>query len=215
MNEACRAIVIEYLLHNCYKNTAKALLKDMHDLDNCSKVKEDMKHSAWHDMDTRKEIHHAIREGDIAHAFELIQTHFPDLMEAYNTHANTSLHDALYQLRCQQFIEILRAQGDMEAVQFAQQHIRPWRKLYPEITNNVLILIAYNELENDKTRELLSQERRDNIADKVNKVILESRQFSSCTSLEKLWRQKIIVQVELDNQRRQESFKKATEKVFI
>jgi hypothetical protein len=37
--------------------------------------------------------------------------------------------------------------------------------------------------------------------------LIESQQFSAQTALEKLWRQKIAVQVELDNQKRQESSK--------
>jgi hypothetical protein len=35
-NTDCRAIVMEYLLHYCYKNSAKALLKEMSNLDNCA-----------------------------------------------------------------------------------------------------------------------------------------------------------------------------------
>lgn len=35
-NEDCRLIVMEYLFHYCYKNSAKALLKEMRNLDDCS-----------------------------------------------------------------------------------------------------------------------------------------------------------------------------------
>ncbi|CEG76451.1 hypothetical protein RMATCC62417_11347 [Rhizopus microsporus] len=31
-----RAIIMEYLLHYCYKGSAKALLKEMHTLDSCA-----------------------------------------------------------------------------------------------------------------------------------------------------------------------------------
>ena len=106
-----------------------------------------------------------------------METHFPDLITAYNNYTPNDaqallLHSTLYKLRCQQFIETLRTSGDIKAVQFAQKYIRPWRKMYPDITNNVLILIAYHDLENENTRELLSQERRDKMAEQVNKIIL-------------------------------------------
>lgn len=31
----CKSIVMEYLLHYCYKNTAKSLLSEINKLDNC------------------------------------------------------------------------------------------------------------------------------------------------------------------------------------
>jgi hypothetical protein len=36
--EDCRAIVMEYLLHYCYKNSAKAFLNEMSILDNCQGI---------------------------------------------------------------------------------------------------------------------------------------------------------------------------------
>lgn len=37
INSDSRAIVMEYLLHYCYKNTAKSFLKEMRLLDSCIK----------------------------------------------------------------------------------------------------------------------------------------------------------------------------------
>jgi hypothetical protein len=112
----------------------------------------------------------------------LIETHFSQLIRTYNTlnRLDTSLnktplpksHYVLYKLRCQQFIEILRTSGDLEAIQFAQRYLRPCSKLYPELTQSVTTLIAYKELENEKTKDLLSQDRRDMLADQVNEMIL-------------------------------------------
>jgi hypothetical protein len=112
----------------------------------------------------------------------LIETNFSQLIRTYNTlnrfdgSLNSTplprLHHILYKLRCQQFIETLRTSGDLEAIQFAQYYLRPCSKLYPELTQSVTTLIAYKELENEKTRDLLSQERRDMLADQVNEMIL-------------------------------------------
>lgn len=36
MDSECHSMVIEYLIHNCFKNTAKALLNETSRLENCS-----------------------------------------------------------------------------------------------------------------------------------------------------------------------------------
>lgn len=125
----------------------------------------------------------------------MIEQHFPNIIKAYNTINRTlettiqsdqqlrkqqqqqsafpKSHYILYKLRCQQFIETLRSSGDLQAIQFAQYYLRPCHKLYTELTNSVTTLIAYTDfVENDKTKDLLSQKRRDDIADEVNEMIL-------------------------------------------
>ena len=37
MDSECHSMVMEYLMHNCFKNTAKALLKETNKLEQCSK----------------------------------------------------------------------------------------------------------------------------------------------------------------------------------
>ncbi|KAL9538702.1 hypothetical protein MBANPS3_010739 [Mucor bainieri] len=111
-------------------------------------------------------------------------------------------HCTIYKLRCQQFVETLRSSGPIEAIQFAKFYFRPCSKLYKELTDDATSLIAYTDLE---SHDRSSQRHRDKIADEVNEMILESQHFSPQTALEKLWRQKTVVQVELDNQKRQAS----------
>ncbi|OAD05555.1 hypothetical protein MUCCIDRAFT_109424 [Mucor lusitanicus CBS 277.49] len=232
---------MEYLLHYCYKDTAKALLDEMQHLDECSKAiklkvhnaddqavnvpsNHDKKHTVdismldknnieWNHIDARKDIHNAIREGDIGRAFTLIEKHFPDLMRIYNTINRMEValqdrstlpksHCTIYKLRCQQFVETLRSSGPIEAIQFAKFYFRPCSKLYKELTDDATSLIAYTDL---ASHDRSSQHHRDRIADEVNEMILESQHFSPQTALEKLWRQKTAIQVELDNQKRQAS----------
>lgn len=38
MDSECHSMVIEYLIHNCYKNTAKALLTETSKLENCTSI---------------------------------------------------------------------------------------------------------------------------------------------------------------------------------
>lgn len=85
-------------------------------------------------------------------------------------------HYVLYKLRCQQFIETLRTSGDLQAIQFAQYYLRPCSKIYPDLTNSVTTLIAYQNLEHEKNNDLLSQERRDSIADEVNEMLLGKKE---------------------------------------
>lgn len=37
MDSECHSMVMEYLMHNCFKDTAKALLKETNKLEQCSK----------------------------------------------------------------------------------------------------------------------------------------------------------------------------------
>lgn len=50
-NTDCKNIIIEYLLHYCYKDTAKALLDEMQRLDECSKaIKANVNYQGIHVM---------------------------------------------------------------------------------------------------------------------------------------------------------------------
>ncbi|CAO3607884.1 unnamed protein product [Mucor hiemalis] len=232
----CRDIVLEYLFHYCHENTAKALLSEISNLDSCTEelhskalqnncyvdVEANSNSSyEWSSLGARKDINDAIKRGDIGKAFTLIELHFPALIRTFNTINRLGsnekpkplpkLHYTLYNLRCQQFIEALRFSGEMEAIQFAQYYLRPCHDIYPDLTNSVTTLIAYEDLESENTKDLLSQQRRDDIAEEVNEMILESQQFSPKTTLEKLWRQKTVVQVELDNQMREQLSKNSKE----
>ncbi|KAI8646226.1 CTLH/CRA C-terminal to lish motif domain-containing protein [Parasitella parasitica] len=236
----CKDIIMEYLLHYCYKDTAKALLGEMKRLDECSKrltvcaSHQDSKPAnaansskrkteisllnakveiEWSQIDARREIHSAIGQGDINKAFALIEKHFSSLLRTYDTINRTEnvindksklpkSHYTIYKLRCQQFVETLRTQGAIEAIQFAKMHFRPHPKLYAELTNDVTVLIAYTDVAN---HDRSGQHHRDSIADEVNEMILEFQHFSPQTTLEKLWRQKTAIQVELDIQKRNES----------
>lgn len=186
-----------------------------------------------HITQTVLDIQTKIQQGDIYEAFTLIESHFPQLIKTYEYYNQLQTfqppprsHYILYKLRCQQFVETLRFSGDMEAIAFAQRYLRPNYEFYADYMNNIAVLMAYKDVENDTTRELFGQPRRDTIADEVNEMILgiinpslslfsfitflicvESRQ----TALEKLKRQNAIVQIELESQVRQELLKNQKE----
>lgn len=202
-----RAIIIEYLLHYCHKDSAKALLKEMRMLDSCSdsiqnkdiqrttndSFKEDK--IDWKQVEARK-VYEFIKKGDIQQAFILINRHFPSLTSSTS---NKETDFIIYKLYCQQFIEILRTSGALEAIEFARCHLRPYREVYSEYTNSILCLIAYTDLEHERIKHIMSQEHRDDIADQVNQLLLEAQGLPQQTTLEKLWRQSKVVENELKN----------------
>ena len=132
------------------------------------------------------DLYDAILNGNIPQAFTLIHRHFPALaaydtqdpmkleIEQQNNHSiDTDLQYIIFKLRCQQFIEIVRTSNEMEAIQFAQTHLKPMHKDYHDLTKQVASLIAYPNPHNDAScSHLLSQERRRQLADEVNKVVL-------------------------------------------
>ena len=131
-------------------------------------------------------MYDAILGGDIPRAFDVINEHFPTLamhdpqqshpesMAIENDKQNVSqLQRILFKLRCQQFVEIVRSSKKAEqAIGFAQTHLRPQHKEFQELTNEVASLIAYRDPHNSNSSYLLSQERRLQLADEVNTIVL-------------------------------------------
>jgi hypothetical protein len=129
----------------------------------------DEKDIQWDHISARKSIHHAIQLGDINKAFKLIEHTFPTIITSSTIREGA--HRVLYKLRCQQFIEVLRSEGDAEAIQFAQRHLRQSHPHYADLADSVTCLIAYPH-DNAYAIKLLSQDRRIAIADEVNQMIL-------------------------------------------
>lgn len=115
-----------------------------------------------------------IKSGNIKQALVLLERHFPTLMSNY-TNANVpgdQTHFVIYKLYCQQFIEILRTSGALDAIDFARAHLKPFHEYYTEYTNSITCLIAYSDLEHERIKNIMSQEHRDEIADQINRLLL-------------------------------------------
>lgn len=158
----------------------------------------------WSLLDARKDLYDAILNGNIPQAFTLIHRHFPALA-AYDTQdpmkleieqqkkIDTDLQYIIFKLRCQQFIEIVRTSSEIEAIQFAQAHLKPMHKDYRDLTNEVASLIAYPDPHNASCSHLLSQERRRQLADEVNKVVLALSNLRHETALERIKRHAEVI----------------------
>ncbi|KAI8345354.1 CTLH/CRA C-terminal to lish motif domain-containing protein [Blakeslea trispora] len=194
MDAECHSIVIEYLIHNCFKNTANALIKERQKLQLCNKtlsLNGDLKkYIQWQLLDARKSLVQAVREGNITIAFELIQQYFPSLMQG----SIPSSEHILFKMKCQQFIEIIRSScstSELEAIRYAQIHLRPTHPQDKELVKEVTALIAYTDPYKSQSKYLLAQERREQLASELNHTLLE-------TSIERLTRQYSVIKKELE-----------------
>ncbi|KAI8093015.1 CTLH/CRA C-terminal to lish motif domain-containing protein [Halteromyces radiatus] len=242
---SCRDIIMEYLMHSCYKNTAKAFQNEYkkqsqysHLLLPLSSHKPDemdidqvdfnlnndtiliKDEQAWNLLDARKDLYDAIERGDIPKAFDLIQQRFPGLLRNNPLASNNNNDDSndmnangviskledqeterigrvLFKLRCQQFIEIVRSSTEVEAIRYAQQYLRPMHKEYQDMITEVASLIAYADPEKSNQAHLLSQDRRRQLADEVNCVVLAHCKMPEHTAIERLQQQYELVQQEL------------------
>ncbi|CAO3623006.1 unnamed protein product [Mucor hiemalis] len=212
-------MVIEYLIHNCFKNTAKALLTETSKLENCTSILQTTEKqkkglfsdydAQWTLLDARKSLTDAIERGDILEAFELIKKYFPSFA-AYDVVPNgipppndpegEALHMVLFKLKCQRFVEIIRSStstSSMEALRYAQTHLKAPQDALKEKVNEVTALIAYTDPHQSRSKHLLSQERRDQLATEVNNVLLAQCNLPVQTSIEKISRQYSVVSEEL------------------
>ncbi|KAI9493760.1 CTLH/CRA C-terminal to lish motif domain-containing protein [Zychaea mexicana] len=245
-----RDLITEYLIHNCYKNTAKAFLGEVKKLNACSASDiastpvngnngndkrrrsntttttdamdidendsdaNDADAYTWALLDARKDLYDAILSGNIPRAFDVIKQHFPTLamhdpqypQQEQRTESMTVDHEnqsmsqlqyILFKLRCQQFVEIVRSSDEVEAIRFAQTHLRPNNKEFQDLTNEVASLIAYRDPHNSKSSHLLSQERRLQLADEVNTVVLSLSNLRNESSFERLYKQNELIESEL------------------
>lgn len=216
MDSECHSMVIEYLIHNCFKNTAKALLTETSKLENCTSIPQTTEKTKkgllndydaqWTLLDARKSLTNAIERGDIPEAFDLIKKYFPSFA-AYDVVPNgipppndpeaEALHMVLFKLKCQRFVEIIRSSTAMEALRYAQTHLKAPQDALKEKVNEVTALIAYADPHQSRSKHLLSQERRDELAMEVNEVLLAQCNLPVQTSIEKVSRQYTVVTEEL------------------
>lgn len=163
-------------------------------------------------------------------AFDLIKRHFPVLaaqdlipngIPPPNNRAEVAeQQDILFQLKCQRFIEIIRTSSStIDAIRYAQTHLKPTNSRSKEQVKEVTALIAYADPRQSQSSHLLGQQRREQLASQVNQILLGnililffkrvtlkpiiSRSFiAQCnlpvqTSIEKISRQYSLVEEEL------------------
>ncbi|KAJ0963160.1 hypothetical protein J5N97_028282 [Dioscorea zingiberensis] len=173
-----RNIVLSYLVHNCFKETAETFLA-------CTGMNQPSDYLL--DMDKRKSIFHFAMEGNALKAIELTEQLAPNLLEEQN-----DLHFDLLSLH---FVDLISSRKFTEALEFAQTKLAPFGKVqkYMQKLEDIMALLAYDEPEKSPMFHLLSPEYRQNVADTLNQSILAHVNLPSYSSMERLMRQTTVV----------------------
>ncbi|KAL5975084.1 hypothetical protein ACLOJK_031760 [Asimina triloba] len=173
-----RNIVLSYLVHNCFKETAETFIT-------CSGMKQPADYPV--DMDKRKPIFHFAVEGNSLKAIELTEQLAHDLLEK-----NKDLHFDLLSLH---FVELVSSRKCTEALEFAQTKLTPFgnEDKYVEKLEDRMALLAYEEPEKSPMFHLLSSDYRQSVADKLNRAILAHANLPSHPSMERLIQQLTVV----------------------
>ncbi|XP_010271531.1 PREDICTED: glucose-induced degradation protein 8 homolog isoform X1 [Nelumbo nucifera] len=177
-----RNIVLSYLVHNCFKETAESFIA-------CTGMKQPDDYPV--DIDKRKPIFHFALEGNALKAIELTEQLAHDLLEQ-----NKDLHFDLLSLH---FVELVCSRKCTEALEFAQTKLTPFGKVhkYVEKLEDFMALLAYEEPEKSPMFHLLSMEYRQQVADSLNRAILAYANQPSYSAMERLVQQTAVVRQSL------------------
>ncbi|CAN8311415.1 unnamed protein product [Cochlearia groenlandica] len=185
------SIVMSYLLHNCFNETAESLASSTGikqpgvDRDN---------------MERRKQIIHCVLERKVLKAVELTEQLAQDLLEK-----NKDLH---FDLLCLHFVELISTGKCTEALEFAQKSLAPFGKVqkYVEKLEDVMALLAYEDPEKSPMFHLLSYDYRQQVADNLNRTILEHANHPRYTPMERLIQQVIVARQYLTEENGKDAF---------
>ncbi|KAI7902691.1 CTLH/CRA C-terminal to lish motif domain-containing protein [Cokeromyces recurvatus] len=199
-------LVMEYLFHEQYRNTANAFLKSISKFEH-KYVKTDYHEGPiyWNWVEQRQHVSNAIKQGNIEMALHIIRNHFPLLaMHESISPSHPSfiphLRSVLFQLKCQHFIEIIRCvtpSSFAEALSYAQAHLRPASDEDRIYLDQVTPLIAYEDPYQSPSSHLLTQDARDQLAIYVNHVLMVLRNMPLTSGVERILMQIDVVKDQL------------------
>eukprot|EP00128_Syssomonas_multiformis_P016115 Colp12_sorted_trinity150504_noHs@8041 len=215
-----RKLVLSYLLHHCYVDTAKALIDGMGAAGSSDKSrdeqamavdKDDSSNTAsdnaayyasistnYPQMTTireRKQLFELVNEGKIMEAIKYCEQHFPDVLRGRNGECKDQ-REIVFQLYSQHFIECIRKGQTKEALQFAQTEL--WQfgvddpNLLPAV-QDIVALLAYEDAQNSPMSHYLSSEHRECVAHALNNAILSTYYNAGTVALERVLQQLTVV----------------------
>ncbi|KAM3332916.1 hypothetical protein ACQJBY_028185 [Aegilops geniculata] len=195
-----RNIVLSYLMHNCFKESAETFLSS-------TGLKLPVDYTV--DVDKRKAILNFVVEGDAVKAIELTEELAPNLLEN-----DMDLHFDLISLH---FIELIRSRKCTEALEFGQKKLTPFGKVskYVEKLEDFMALLAYEEPEKSPMFHLLAPEYRQNVADSLNRAILAHANLPAYSSLERVIQQSTVVRQYLQQEVDKDSYPPFCLKAFL
>lgn len=172
------SIVMSYLVHNCFKETADSFIAS-------TGLKQPSEY--LEDIEKRKRIYKFALEGNALKAVELTEELAPELLEK-----NKDLHFDLLSLH---FVELVCAKKCTEALEFARSKLSPFGnvQMFVEKLEDFMTLLAYEEPEKSPMFHLLSLEYRQHVAECLNRAILAHANLPSYTAMEMLIKQLTVV----------------------
>ncbi|CAH8354388.1 unnamed protein product [Eruca vesicaria subsp. sativa] len=185
------SIVMSYLLHNCFGETADSLAsttgikQPVIDRDN---------------LQRRKQIMHFVLEKKALKAVELTEEFGQELLEKNK--------DLQFDLLCLHFVELVCDRKCKEALEFAKTSLAPFGEVqkYVGKLEDVMALLAYEDPEKSPMFYLLSSEYRQQVADNLNRTILEHTNHPSYTPMERLLQQVTVARQYLTEENGKDAF---------
>ncbi|GJN17514.1 hypothetical protein PR202_gb04589 [Eleusine coracana subsp. coracana] len=195
-----RNIVLSYLMHNCFKETAETFLSS-------TGLQLPVDYSM--DVDKRKAILNFVLEGNALKAIELTEELAPKLLEN-----DMDLHFDLLSLH---FTELVRVRKCTEALEFGQKRLTSFGNVpkYIEKLEDFMALLAYEEPEKSPMFHLLSPEYRQNVADGLNRAVLAHANLPAYSSLERVVQQATVVRQYLQQEVGKDSYPPFSLKAFL
>ncbi|KAL1823354.1 hypothetical protein ACET3Z_010132 [Daucus carota] len=192
-------IVLSYLVHNCYKDTAESFIT----------TTGVTKPVVFEDMEKRKRVFMLALEGDALKAIELTEQLAPGLLDK-----SKDLHFDLLTLH---FVELVCSRKCTEAVEFARTKLTPFGDVqkYVEKLEDFMALLAYEEPEKSPMFHLLSSEYRQHVAESLNRAILAHANLPSYPAVERLMQQTVVVRQYLDQEQDKEGLSHFSLKDFL
>ena len=204
-SNACHNIVCSYLKHYGYAETLKAFDEESFQ----EQVKANEENPQNFGLEDRKKVRNMLFEGNVEGVRELLISKQPELSGAASPLNFQPLwRNAFYHLSVQQFIELMREDKYMEAVELSQSSLSLFYKESDEQDKHlkdVLALLAYKDPHQSPVGHLMTTSQRENVADVINTAMLEHNASPSSTKktrnsksvLEKLLVQLCRVQAEI------------------
>ena len=171
-------MVFAYLIYECYEESAVSFQQlCIETIDSKQEEKEGTKVSEWwlrgSLMKEREHLRCLISEGNIEEAYHETKRLLPNMF-GMKQHAKSSLlNEAYFLLQCQRFIEKVK-RGDVGgALEFAQNELSIFHTSHEmKLLQDHIVLLAYQDPGASPMGDLLSQHRREEVADRLSSAIL-------------------------------------------
>jgi len=138
----------------------------------------------------RQRICRLVLDGQIRQAIDAATEMHPDILE--------NDEDTLFQLRCQEFIELIRRKGPIgDILAFGKQQLSQFlgkRKEFDDQLSDVFSLLAFSDPSQSEKSSLLEIRRREPVAAALNGAILAAQNQSRSSALERIVSHTIVAQ---------------------